>query len=110
MFERFWEVLQCSCSSSSNFYGSSRASRYVYILFYGTVKWGLVDKLGNGFIGGGLNVSACDLCFAKKLRAVAGSVYFDGPRLSSSSIYQSFTSSCKIDGYPFTTSTPSLEL
>ena len=78
-------------------------------LFLDIVLWGLVDESGDGVIGGG-NVKACDLCFVKKLRAVAGSVYFDGPLLSSSSIYQSFTSSCKIGGYPFTTSTPGFEL
>ena len=74
-----------------------------------TLWYEIVDDLGDGVVGGG-NVSTCDMCFVKKLRAVAGSVYFDGPLLSSSSIYQSFTSSCKVSGYPFTMSTPSFDL
>ncbi|KAF2126083.1 carbohydrate-binding module family 50 protein [Dothidotthia symphoricarpi CBS 119687] len=47
----------------------------------------------------------CDLCFIKNLQKQAGSPYYYGPQLQSSSIYQSKTSSCGVAGYPLTTST-----
>jgi len=47
----------------------------------------------------------CDMCFIKNLQKQAGSPYYYGPQLRSSSIYQSKTSSCRVTGYPLTTST-----
>ncbi|CAO2650794.1 Nn.00g020860.m01.CDS01 [Neocucurbitaria sp. VM-36] len=46
----------------------------------------------------------CDLCFIKNLQKQAGSPYYHGPQLRSSSIYESKTSSCGVAGYPLTTS------
>ncbi|ORY64855.1 uncharacterized protein BCR38DRAFT_431162 [Pseudomassariella vexata] len=48
---------------------------------------------------------ACDMCFIKSLRMQAGSSYYDGPALASSSIYESKTSSCQVSDMPRTTST-----
>ncbi|KAI1522760.1 LysM domain containing protein [Pyrenophora tritici-repentis] len=42
----------------------------------------------------------CDLCFIKNLQKQAGSPYYYGPHLRSSSVYQSKTSSCGVAGYP----------
>lgn len=47
----------------------------------------------------------CDLCFIKSLQMQAASPYYDGPEIRSQSIYQSKTSSCRVTGYPLTTST-----
>ncbi|KAL8350544.1 hypothetical protein RB598_005716 [Gaeumannomyces tritici] len=56
--------------------------------------------------GSGADIpSSCDLCFVKRLRMEAGSPYYEGPRLSSMSLYQSLTSSCGVADMPLTTST-----
>ncbi|KAL8857174.1 MAG: hypothetical protein Q9178_006229 [Gyalolechia marmorata] len=59
---------------------------------------------------GGMNATGstnptdpCDLCFVKSLQFRAGSPYYDGPALVEQSIYQSKTSSCRVTGYPLTT-------
>ncbi|TFK66093.1 hypothetical protein BDN72DRAFT_889204 [Pluteus cervinus] len=50
---------------------------------------------------GNSTVSACDLCLIKNLQYQAASPYYDGPFLEP--IYESKTSSCKVTGYPLTT-------
>lgn len=49
--------------------------------------------------------SSCDLCYVKRLRQEAGSPYYEGPRISSLSMYESLTSSCGVTDMPMTTST-----
>ena len=69
----------------------------------------MIDNTADSLFGwdssppNGTNVTdPCDMCFIKGLQLQAGSPYYDGPALASQSIYQSKTSSCKVTGYPLT--------
>lgn len=81
-------------------------------------KWSCVDlgcSCGNtdspfrftDIVANGTALEACDMCFVLSLKIQAGAPFYDGPAISSQSLYESKTSSCKIDGMPITaTSVP----
>lgn len=61
-----------------------------------------------GEYGGLVVTDPCDLCLVKNLQYQAGSPYYDGPDILSSSLYESKTSSCGITGLPLTTTTQTI--
>lgn len=56
------------------------------------------DIVANGTVA-----DPCDMCFILSLRIQAGAPFYDGPAIASQSLYQSKTSSCKIQDVPLTT-------
>ena len=55
-------------------------------------------------VANGTRADSCDMCFILSLRLQASVPFYDGPAIQSQSVYQSKTSSCKVEGMPMTTS------
>lgn len=55
-------------------------------------------------VANGTQADPCDMCFILSLRIQASVPFYDGPAILSQSLYQSKTSSCKVEGMPMTTS------
>lgn len=52
----------------------------------------------------GTKADPCDMCFVLSLRLQASVPFYDGPAIRSQSLYESKTSSCRVEGMPLTIS------